>query len=80
MLQEVWRDLKSSPNHQLKRVPRVQEGDAGGLWKIAPLPELKYKSIMTQNFSVNSLILENYKYYRLQGREEYSIQEKTGYQ
>lgn len=65
MLQEVWRDLKSPPNHQLKRVPCMQEGNAGGLWNISPLPELKYKSIM-QNSSVIFLILENYRYYWLQ--------------
>ena len=37
----------------------MQEGNADCLWKISPLPELKYNGAMQENFSVNLPILEN---------------------
>lgn len=44
----------------------MQEKNADCLSKISPLLELKYKSTMQKNFSVNLPILEYYKYYSLQ--------------
>lgn len=47
------------------------------LWKIPPLPELKYKSTMRKNFSVNLLDFRKLQVLLTSDREEYCVQGKT---